>query len=267
MRPPDRTREGSTAREDWCQRQNEPIAAALARHIGAIPMSRIRDRGPDNIGASSLFVRGAVAGLLMVGASGISSVLAQGTGAAVAVHGTATGAPPCVACHGARGEGNAAIASPRLASLPAPYIRAQLSAFAQGQRENPVMAPIARSLNADEVQAVSVYFAGLPVPVLPKSAPVDVGPGALLALDGRWSAKLPPCVACHGPGGIGVGTSFPPLAGQPASYLAAELEAWQQRKRQPGPLGLMQAVARRLSPSDIVAVSRWFAAQPAGGGR
>jgi thiosulfate dehydrogenase len=230
-------------------------------------MSRIRDHGPDNRGASSLIVRGTVAGVLILGASGVSSVLAQDTGAAVAMHGTARGAPPCIACHGVRGEGNAANASPRLAGLPAPYIRTQLNAFAQGQRENPVMAPIARSLNADEVQAVSVYFAGLPAPAPPKSAPVAGGPSALLALEGRWSAKLPPCVACHGPSGIGVGASFPPLAGQPAPYLAAQLQAWQQSKRQPGPLGLMQAVARRLSPSDIVAVSRWFASQPAGGGQ
>ena len=203
----------------------------------------------------------------MAGASGISPVLAQSAGAAVAVHGTAGGAAPCIACHGARGEGNAANGFPRLASLPAPYIRAQLSAYADGQRENPVMAPIARVLSADEAQAVSLYFAGLPARDLPNSAPVAAGPGALLALDGRWSDKLPACVACHGPGGTGVGTSFPPLAGQPALYLEAQLEAWQQGKRPPGPLGLMQAVARRLSPSDIVAVSRWFAAQPAGGGR
>jgi thiosulfate dehydrogenase len=203
----------------------------------------------------------------MAGASGISPALADSTGAAIAVHGTTTGAPPCIACHGARGEGNAANGFPRLAGLPAPYIRSQLSAYADGQRENTVMAPIARILSADEAEAVSLYFAGLPAPDLPNSAPVAVGPGALLALDGRWSDKLPPCVACHGPGGIGIGTSFPPLAGQPAPYLEAQLEAWQQSKRPPGPLGLMQAVARRLSPSDIAAVSRWFAAQPAGGGR
>jgi thiosulfate dehydrogenase len=203
----------------------------------------------------------------MAGASGISPALADSTGAAIAVHGTARGAPPCIACHGARGEGNAASGFPRLAGLPEPYIRAQMSAYADGQRENPVMAPIAKTLSADEAQAVSLYFAGLPAPVLPNSAPVAAGPGALLAFDGRWSDKLPPCVDCHGPGGIGVGTSFPPLAGQPAPYLAAQLEAWQQGKRQPGPLGLMQAVAQRLSPSDIVAVSRWFAAQPAGDGR
>jgi thiosulfate dehydrogenase len=203
----------------------------------------------------------------MASASGIFPVLADSTGAAIAVHGTAGGVPPCIACHGVRGEGNAANGFPRLAGLPASYLRAQMSAFADGQRENPVMAPIAKLLNADETQAVSLYFAGLPTPNLANSAPVSAGPGALLALDGRWSDKLPPCVACHGPGGIGVGTSFPPLAGQPAPYLEAQLEAWQQGKRHPGPLGLMQAVARRLSPSDIVAVSQWFAAQPAGGGR
>jgi cytochrome c553 len=199
-------------------------------------------------------------------ASGISPALAQGTGAAIALHGTAGGAPPCATCHGARGEGNAASGFPRLAGLPAPYIRAQLNAYADGRRENPVMAPIAKPLNADEAQAVSLYYAGLPAPDLPKSAPA-AGPGALLALDGRWSDKLPPCVACHGPGGVGVGASFPPLAGQPAPYLEAQLEAWQQGKRPPGPLGLMRAVARRLGPSDIAAVSQWFAAQPAGGGR
>jgi cytochrome c553 len=142
-----------------------------------------------------------------------------------------------------------------------------MNAFADGQRENPVMAPIARMLSADEAQAVSLYYAGLLAPDLPNSASAAAGPGALLALDGRWSAKLPACVACHGPGGIGVGTSFPPLAGQPAPYLEAQLKAWQQGKRPPGPLGLMQAVAQRLSPSDVAAVAQWFAAQPAGGGR
>jgi thiosulfate dehydrogenase len=247
--------------------RNEPITAALAQHIRAVPMSRIRDCGPHNIRGSSLLMRRAFAGLLMASTSGISPALAQSTGAAIAVHGTASAAAPCVACHGAHGEGNAANGFPRLAGLPAPYIRAQLSAYAEGRRENPVMAPIARVLSADEAQAVSLYYAGLPAPDLPNSAPMSAGPGALLALDGRWSAKLPPCVACHGPDGSGVGTSFPPLAGQPAHYLEAQLEAWQQGKRPPGPLGLMQAVARRLSPSDIAAVSRWFAAQPGGGGR
>ncbi len=36
----------------------------------------------------------------------------------------------------------------------------------------------------------------------------------------------------------------------------AQLKAWQQGKRPPGPLGLMPAVARRLGLSDIAVVAR-----------
>lgn len=224
-------------------------------------MSRVGERRRR----SRLLVCCAVAGFLM--ASGIAPVFAQGTGAAIAAHGTATGVPPCATCHGAHGEGNAANGFPRLAGLPAPYLRAQLSAFASGRRQNPVMAPIAKLLTPDEMKAVSAYFAGLQPSVPPKSAAAGAGPGATLAQDGRWSAGIPPCVACHGPRGIGVGAPFPPLAGQPARYIEAQLKAWRKGTRPPGPLGLMQAVARRLAPSDVAAVARWFAAQPAGGGK
>lgn len=228
-----------------------------------VSMSRVGDRRRR----SRLLVYCAVAGLLVASASGIAPVFAQVSGAAIAAHGTAEGVPPCATCHGAHGEGNAENGFPRLAGLPTPYLRAQLSAFANGQRQNPVMAPIAKMLKPDEAQAVSVYFAGLPPPATQKSTSPVAGPGALLAQDGRWAAGIPPCVACHGPHGIGVGAPFPPLAGQPARYTEAQLKAWREGTRPPGPLGLMQRVARRLTPSDVAAVARWFAAQPAGGGK
>ncbi|MBV8870598.1 MAG: c-type cytochrome, partial [Acetobacteraceae bacterium] len=164
--------------------------------------------------------------------------------------------PACASCHGAQGEGNAAAGFPRLASLPAAYTTSQLSEFAGGQRENPLMASIARALSADETAAVSAYYAALPGPVPATPAPAT-GPGVGLAVDGRWSDSIPACVACHGPEGVGVGTAFPPLAGQPASYVAAQLQAWRRGKRPPGPLGLMGAVARRLTASDIPALAAW----------
>ena len=40
----------------------------------------------------------------------------------------------CGACHGARGQGNPALGTPRLIGLPAPYIARQLAAFKSGQR-------------------------------------------------------------------------------------------------------------------------------------
>ena len=63
-------------------------------------------------------------------------------------------------------------------------------------------------------------------------------------------------------GGSGVGANFPPLAGQPAAYIAAQLRAWQQGTRRNDPLQLMQHVAKQLTPQEIQAVAGWFAAQP-----
>jgi cytochrome c553 len=64
-----------------------------------------------------------------------------------------------------------------------------------------------------------------------------------------------------------VGAAFPPLAGQPASYIKSQLQAWQAAKRPPGPLGLMGAIARRLTSADISALTNWFATLPGGGGK
>ncbi len=201
----------------------------------------------------------ALALLVMGAATGAAPALAAGVGAGIAANGTPSGVPACANCHGGHGDGDAAAGIPRLGGLSVSYLEAQLSAFASGQRANPLMAPIARMLSASETAAVSGYYADLRGPTLPKTAPSVPGPGAALALDGRWSDGIPPCVSCHGPGGIGVGAAFPPIAGQPASYVGAQLEAWRQGQRPPGPLGLMEAVARRLTASDITALTAWVA--------
>ncbi|HJS85964.1 MAG TPA: c-type cytochrome [Acetobacteraceae bacterium] len=203
----------------------------------------------------------------LAAASGAGPALAEpAAGAAIAANGTPSGAPACASCHGAGGEGNIGAGIPRLAGLPAPYTTSQLTAFANGQRDNPLMTPIARTLSRDEAEAVAVYYAALPGHALPSGAPPSAGAGSALALEGRWSDGIPACVACHGPDGIGVGADFPPIAGQPASYVTAQLEAWRQGKRPPGPLGLMEAVARRLTPSDITALAEWVATLSGGVG-
>ena len=210
--------------------------------------------------AASAFVLGAVA----------APAQAPARGAAIAAQGTPNGVPPCVSCHGAKGEGNAAGGFPALAGLGKAYLERQLAAFSRGERVNPVMQPIAKSLASEEASAVSAYFAALPAPAIPPAAARDDSPGAVLARQGRWDAsRLPACEQCHGPGGSGVGDSFPRLHGQPTAYIAAQLVAWQEGKRPPGPQGLMQAIARKLSPADVAAAAAYFggsaqAASPAG---
>jgi len=187
--------------------------------------------------------------------------------AQIARNGNGKGAPPCMACHGADGSGNAAAGYPRLAGLDAAYLLKQLDDFASGTRENPVMQPNARALTQAERAAMAAYYSAMPIPpALLEGTPGKVsgqGPGARLANFGHWSSRVPACIRCHGPHGVGVGTHFPPLAGQPASYLANQLKAWKDGKRHNDPLQLMRHVSKGLSAEEIKAVTAWFAAQPA----
>ncbi|MBO9357113.1 c-type cytochrome [Bordetella petrii] len=181
----------------------------------------------------------------------------------------ANGGAACASCHGARGEGNPAAGFPYLAGLGRDYLNEQLEALANGARPNPVMGPVAAALTAPQRAALADYYAQLPPPfdadTLAATRDAAVAPsdtGAWLAVRGAWDKNVPACNQCHGPGGIGVGSTFPALAGQSATYLAAQLRAWRQGHRPPGPLALMPAVATRLSEPEIDAVAAYYAGLP-----
>ncbi|WP_254063250.1 c-type cytochrome [Rhodanobacter sp. L36] len=197
-----------------------------------------------------------VALLVMVQAraSDADSIVHQGNG---------KGAPPCLACHGANGEGQAASGNPRLAGLDAAYLRKQLEDFTNSSRTSPVMQSTASALTADERNALAVYYSKLPIPSSSTVPPTDQDAGGELATRGHWSQQIPGCVQCHGPAGTGVGANFPPLAGQPAIYIEAQLKAWQHGTRHNDPLQLMQHLSASLSEQDIHDVASWFAAQSA----
>jgi len=192
---------------------------------------------------------------LVAGATDAAKIVKQGNG---------KGAAPCMACHGVDGGGMEVTGYPRLAGLDAGYLQRQLDDFANGMRANPVMQPNASALSEDERTALANYYSAMPLPARlakPVAAKPDAA-GERLATRGDWSRELPGCVQCHAPGGVGVGANFPPLAGQPAAYIEAQLRAWQQGTRHNDPLALMQHVAKQLTPQEIQAVAGWFAAQP-----
>ena len=58
---------------------------------------------------------------------------------------------------------------------------------------------------------------------------------------------------------MGVGASFPPLAGQSSEYLSAQFDAWRQGTRKNDPQALMGHIARALSDDEVRAVSEYFA--------
>ncbi|WP_330213917.1 c-type cytochrome [Pseudomonas sp. Z18(2022)] len=175
--------------------------------------------------------------------------------------GSQPGAAPCVACHGADGLGLAAAGFPRLAGLPAGYLRKQLQDFKSGTRNSPVMQPLASALTEEEISAVTQALAAMPAPAPAPMHRSDLPTDAAqkIALQGAWERQIPACVSCHGPAGVGVGDAFPPLAGQSAAYLAGQLNAWRSGTRHNDPNDLMGHVAKSLSAEEVQAVATYFA--------
>lgn len=185
------------------------------------------------------------------------------SGKAIVTGGNGRGAKACSACHGANGSGNAATGYPRLAGLNPAYIAKQLHDFADDSRHNDVMQPIAKALNAKEIQAVAGYYAKQKgVSAANSKQRPSPGPGKDLVLLGDWTKRIPACVQCHGPGARGVGSHFPSLAGQHASYIEMQLKAWKSGQRSNDPDGLMKAVAERLSSKQIKAAAAYLQSLP-----
>jgi cytochrome c553 len=69
---------------------------------------------------------------------------------------------PCGSCHGGIDRKTG---SPRLDGAPAPYLQAQLRAFALGVRHNDIngqMRNVARAMTAAEMESASLYYASRP---------------------------------------------------------------------------------------------------------
>lgn len=186
------------------------------------------------------------------------------TGESIAIAGNGSGAVPCVSCHGADGSGNGAAGFPRIAGQDARYIARQVKNIRDGRRSSAVMAAGLSTLTDEEADAVAAYYAALPIPDIGAEAPADPGRAPELATVGDWTGRnVPGCDRCHGPGARGVNDVFPGLAGQHASYLKTQLEAFRSGARATDPGDLMGSVARQLTDDEIASLSTWLAAQPA----
>ncbi|MDB5959141.1 MAG: hypothetical protein JWP59_435 [Massilia sp.] len=189
-------------------------------------------------------------------------------GRQLAASGAANGVTACTTCHGAQGEGNAAANFPRIAGQSAYYFNKQMDAFANGARDNPIMSPIAKAMTAQQRRDTSVWYASLQAPSAPTPAPApaaanaaNVARGRVLAGVGDESKQLQACANCHGPGGRGEAPGYPYLAAQHAGYLQAVMGEWKSGLRKTDNSGQMQAIARRLSDTDVAALAAFYAAQ------
>jgi cytochrome c553 len=192
---------------------------------------------------------------------------------------------PCMSCHGANGEGNPAGGFPRIAGQAEYYLSRQMAAFAGGSRNNPIMSPIAKAMNEQQIRDVSAWYAQQEAPAAAAGASNGAGNGAgkttgkaagndagktaaadrgqVLASVGDQSKRIQACANCHGPNGVGEAPPYPYLAGQHASYLTAAMTEWKNGNRNTDASGQMPSIAKALSDADAAALAAFYAAQPA----
>jgi cytochrome c553 len=168
----------------------------------------------------------------------------------------ATKAVVCQACHGANGN-SVNPDWPSLAGLGADYIAAQLQNFKSGKRNNAIMMANVLTLTPEDMADLGAYFGGLANTGL-EADPTYWKAGEQLYRAGDKSRSIPACMACHGPTGQGVEPAkFPALRGQHSEYIAKQLGDYASGARTTGPNGIMQTIAKRLSPDDVRNVSSY----------
>jgi len=138
---------------------------------------------------------------------------------------------PCIACHGAAGQGNTALGAPALAGQGAAYLERQLKHFKTGIRgadprdtQGAQMKAMASALDDAAIALIASYLSALPRPV-----PVTAQAGDLKNGNNYYQSK---CGACHGGAAEGnPGLNAPGLAWLDAPYLKHQYQNFQQGVR------------------------------------
>ncbi|MGD9597012.1 MAG: cytochrome c [Steroidobacteraceae bacterium] len=137
----------------------------------------------------------------------------------------------CVVCHGADGEGNAAMQAPMLAGQEAWYLKRQLENFRRGLRGaadgdsyGAQMRPIAQVIDAFPTEAdLIAYIVSLPSQTAKPAIVGDASAG---------KAVYAACATCHGRNAEGnEQLAAPRLAGRDDWYLARQLDNYRIGRR------------------------------------
>jgi len=195
---------------------------------------------------TTLVLAAAFAGVTLAGASG------QSVDASAIAKKGAAGIPACESCHTGAGQ------FPTISGQQDRYIIAQLVDFKKGVRVNSTMQPIAKQLSTEQIMALATYYSTQPK----KKAPAPeadaalIEKGRVIATDGDVQRDLFACDRCHGKEGNG--GDFAVLAGQNPTYLAAQVKALREGKRENDELGIMQAIAKKVTDEEVRAIAAYY---------
>jgi cytochrome c553 len=168
----------------------------------------------------------------------------------------------CSACHGA--DGNSAVPTfPKLAGLGEKYLLKQLKDIRDGARPIPTMVGQVDDMSDQDLANIAAFYDAQPRSG-GQADPALIALGEKVYRAGVAERNVAACAACHSPNGKGnAPAGFPPLAGQHADYIAAQLRAYRKGyedesgRTNDGEAMIMRTNAFSLSDKEIDAVASY----------
>lgn len=159
-------------------------------------------------------------------------------------------ADACTECHGADGNSTNPL-YPNLAQQTARYIYLELKDFKEGRRKDPLMSPVAATLETSEMLALADWFSKQ------KEKPTGFKADPAKVEAGRKVADAVLCSMCHG-GAFGGQNEVPREAGQHYEYVKKQLLDF-KNKRRTNDAGNMTSVTSTLSDEQIDELAQFVA--------
>ena len=156
-------------------------------------------------------------------------------------------AQACAACHGQNGVPLDPKTVPIIWGQQVSYLVKQLHDYRSGERDNPIMSPIAKELAQGDLRKIAAYFAAKPWPEKePAPAPASLPNG------------MAQCQPCHQQNFEG-GPPAPRLSGLSYEYLVESMRAFAADERTNN--SDMPKFMRMLSDGERDAMARYLAAR------
>ena len=150
----------------------------------------------------------------------------------------------CDACHGQNGVPADPKTIPIIWGQQQSYLVKQLRDYRNGERDNPIMSPIAKALAQEDLRKIAAYFAAKSWPARQAAAAAASPPNGIAQ-----------CQPCHQPNFEG-GPPAPRLAGLSYEYLVASMRDFAADERTNN--GDMPKFMQALTDSERDAMARYL---------
>jgi len=155
----------------------------------------------------------------------------------------------CLGCHGVASYNNIypTYKVPKLGNQHKDYLVAALKAYKSGERSHPTMRAHAVNLSDADIEKIAQYFSSFAYDEqLASSEDIQI-------IDEANS-----CVACHGPDGNSMVSTFPKIGGQYEDYLYHALKSYQNGNRKNA---IMTGIASTLNQEQMKKLAKYFSKQ------